>query len=150
MGRIAEAGVRFPPGPSLIMSTKETGKLGEIIAEKYLREKGYRILDRNYVYRIQGGPPKGEIDIVAQKDKTISFVEVKTLRLAPLAQGKPFYPEQHVDLAKQQKTIKAAQFWLMKNKIPLDTKWQIDVVAVEIDSKNGQSEIRHLKNAIFC
>jgi len=132
------------------MSTKETGELGEALAEKYLKEKGYRILDRNYVYRIQGGPPKGEIDIVAQKDKIISFIEVKTLRLALLAQGKPFYPEQKVDWSKRQKTMKAAQFWLIKNKIPLDSKWRIDVISIEINSQDKKARIRHLKNAVFC
>ena len=49
------------------MSTKGVGDFGERIAEKYLKDKGYQILDKNYSFRIPGNPQKGEIDIVAKK-----------------------------------------------------------------------------------
>ncbi len=50
----------------------ELGRKGEREAEKYLKKKGYRILDRNF--RIKGG----ELDLVAEKDGEIVFVEVRT------------------------------------------------------------------------
>jgi putative endonuclease len=55
-------------------NTKNIGKIGEDLACKYLVDKGYRVVRRNYA------KPWGEIDIVAKSpDKTLVFVEVKTL-----------------------------------------------------------------------
>jgi len=126
------------------MDSKTTGILGEKITIDYLENKGYQILDKNYFSKFERGPRRGEIDIVAKKEGTISFVEVKTLRQA---QEGPFNPEQKVDHLKQRKIIKAAQSWLIKNKIPLDSKWQIDVVAINLE--NNQAKIRHFTNAVF-
>ena len=54
------------------MKRKELGNLGEKIALNYLQKENYRILERNFYCR------QGEIDIIAQKQKEIVFVEVKT------------------------------------------------------------------------
>ena len=128
------------------MDTKYTGSLGERITEKYLRNKGYQILDRNYSFRLPGNPQKGEIDIVAKKDDIISFVEVKTLRSSSFVQDKIFSPEVKVNLGKQKKLIKTAESWLMARKIPLNSKWQIDVISVMI--KGGKAQISHFENAV--
>lgn len=125
------------------MSTKQIGALGEKVAENYLKKKGYRILDKNYSFRISG-PQKGEVDIIAKKDDTISFVEVKTL-----TSDKIISPEEKVDFIKQKKILKTAQSWLMKNKIALDSKWQVEVVAIKIDLKNKKAKVRHFQNAVF-
>ncbi len=55
------------------MTNKEVGIAGEELAANYLMKAGYRILHRNW--RLKGGC---EIDIVAFKDNTLHFVEVKT------------------------------------------------------------------------
>lgn len=128
------------------MDTKYTGSLGERIAERYLKDKGYQILDRNYSFRLPGNPQKGEIDIVAQKADIISFVEVKTLQFASFVQGGTFSPEVKVNFGKQRKLIKTAESWLMVKKIPLNSKWQIDVISVMIRGKEAQ--ISHFENAI--
>ena len=53
---------------------KSLGQIGEDRACEYLRDKGYRVLHRNY------RRPWGEIDIVArEKDNTLVFIEVKTV-----------------------------------------------------------------------
>jgi len=126
------------------MDSKQVGILGEKIAADYLKKKGYKILDKNYSNNFISGPKRGEIDITVQKDNVISFVEVKTL-----TSNKIISPEEKVDYLKQRKIIKTAQSWLMKNKIPLDTKWQIDVVAIKLDLNNKKAKIRHFKNAVF-
>lgn len=54
-------------------STQKVGSLGEELVVKFLVEKGYKILDRNY------RRPWGELDIVAQRKGKIHFVEVKAL-----------------------------------------------------------------------
>jgi len=119
------------------------------MAENYLKEKGYQILDRNYSFRIPGNPKKGEIDIIAKKSDIISFVEVKTLSaVLKLGEGSPFpiSPEEKVNFGKQRKLIKIAESWLMKKKIPLNSKWQIDVISVKIEK--GKAKVNHFENAI--
>jgi len=124
------------------MDKKGIGNFGEKIAENYLRNKGYQILDKNFVFRMPGNPQKGEIDIVTKKGDIISFVEVKTLK-----RKKGFLPEDKVNFSKRKKLRVAAESWLMKNKIPLDSKWQIDVISVEI-GQNKKIKIDHFENAI--
>lgn len=126
------------------MSTREVGNFGERIAEKYLRDKGYRILDKNYSFRVPGNPQKGEIDIVAKKSDIISFVEVKAL--SDRGRALAISPEEKVNFGKQRKLVKAAESWLMKNKIALNSKWQIDVVSVKI--AQGKAKIWHFENAV--
>lgn len=129
------------------MNSKKLGSLGEKIAWNYLKNKGYQILDKNYFSRISTGPKIGEVDIVVKKNDTISFIEVKTLRSNP---GEPFSPEEKVDFIKQRKLVKTAESWLMKKKIPLNSKWQIDVIAIELNL-NKKAKINHFENAIsYC
>ncbi|MCK9467222.1 MAG: YraN family protein [Candidatus Absconditabacterales bacterium] len=52
---------------------KELGRIGEELAIGYYEENGYEILDTNYTI------PGGELDVIAQKDGTIVFVEVKVV-----------------------------------------------------------------------
>jgi putative endonuclease len=80
------------------MATRQIGNFGERVAEKYLKDKGYQILDKNYSSRISTGPKTGEVDIVVKKNDIISFIEVKTLRQG---QGELFSPEEKVDFGKQ-------------------------------------------------
>lgn len=127
-------------------NSKEVGVMGEKIVSEYLKKKGYSILDRNYSPRWILGPLRGEIDIIAQKNNIVSFVEVKTLKDNF---DKGFSPEQKVDFLKQRKILKTAESWLMEKKIPLDSKWQIDVVSVEINSDSQKAKIRHFPNAVF-
>lgn len=124
------------------MLTKKIGKVGEEIAEKFLKEKGYQILERNYSFQIPGNPQRGEVDIIAKKGGLISFVEVKFLRKSnPLIAA-----EEKVNFSKKKKLITAAESWLIKNKISLNSKWQIDVLAIEI--KKGKPKISYFPNAV--
>ena len=127
------------------MNTRQTGNLGEEIAEDYLKRKGYKILDRNYCFRFTGSPQKGEIDIIVKKGDNICFIEVKTIRIKSGRKSIP--PEEKVNFAKQRKLIKVSEVWLAKNKIPLDAKWQIDVIAIEIN-QDYQAKISHFINAV--
>jgi len=124
------------------MDKKGIGNFGEKIAENYLRNKGYQILDKNYTFRIPGNPQKGEVDIVTKKGDIISFVEVKTLK-----RKEGFLPEDKVNFSKRKKLRVAAESWLMKNKVPLNSKWQIDVISIKIDS-GKKVKIDHFENAI--
>ena len=131
------------------MATKNTGIFGEKIAEKYLKQKGFEILDRNYYFRIPGNPQKGEIDIIARKSDKIIFIEVKTSVQKSGESFSAFLPEDRVNFSKQKKLIKTAESWLLKKKISLESKWQIDVLAIMIDFDNKKAKVRHLENAVF-
>lgn len=81
-------------------SKQDLGRKGERLVVDYLVERGYRIRALNYRQRF------GEIDIIAQKDTVVAFVEVK-LRL-----NRYFNLSEVVTPAKQQKIIKTARWYL--------------------------------------
>lgn len=138
-----------------IMNTKTIGRIGEKIASAYLRSKGCSIVGRNFVFRSRKGPAIAEIDIIAKKGGCFVFVEVKTI-----ATGAGYLAQDKVNQKKLWKISKAAEIWLVQNKIPLDAAWQIDVVAIEIlnDSRpqfirwllGPKYKISHLKNVASC
>ena len=134
------------------MDQKQLGVFGENIACRYLEGKGYKILERNFCKNWDSAK-KGEIDIVAKKDDIIVFVEVKTLKKeatkGKLNNGVGLSPEDKVNFQKRRKLVNLAESWLVKNKIPLDSKWQIDVVSVSADLVSRKAGIRHFKN-IAC
>lgn len=122
-------------------SDKKIGVLGEDIAVRYLKNKGYKILERNFSVRLKNGPQLGEIDLIAEKDGKIVFVEVKAQTGNTAIQ-----PEQKVNFQKQEKIIKTAEIWLDRNKKSQDTEWQIDVMSIILDFKNKKAKITHFKN----
>ena len=85
---------------------KALGTKGEHLAVKFLKKKGYKILQRNYRCRI------GEIDIVCYDHGTIVFVEVKTRRSDKYGQ-----PEISVTEAKKRQIIKIASHYVAEKKI---------------------------------
>jgi len=128
------------------MKSKELGTLGEKIALNYLKKRGFKILDQNYSLRFISGPLPGEIDIVAQQKDTIHFIEVKTLSQNRAFLNSAISPEEKVNYFKQKKLIKMAESWLMKRKIPLNSKWQIDVISIMIDLNNKKAKMRYFPN----
>ncbi len=138
------------------MDLQQLGVFGEKIAENYLKKKGYKILDKNYFFKSALRQKKAEIDIVAQKEDVISFVEVKTSYYTNHKIRRPlkfmidaFPPEERVNFQKQKKIIKAAESWLVKKRLSLDSKWQIDVVAIKLDLEKKKARLSHFKN-ITC
>jgi len=130
------------------MSSNKLGKLGEKVAIKYLKNRGYKILDRNYVNKFLTGPQRGEIDIITKKDNIINFVEVKTLKTSKDNHLvlENFLPEDRVNFLKQKKIMKTAESWLIEKKIPLDNKWQIDVISIMVDPEIKTAKIKYFQN----
>ena len=99
----------------------QIGKLGEDLAVQYLKKKGWKILQRNFKARY------GEIDIVAQVDKTLVFVEVKT-RLNS-AYGTP---EESVTPRKLREVVETAQYYkTLHPKLP--DALRVDVIGIVLD-----------------
>ena len=101
-------------------SKSETGRLGEELTAYYLKKSGYEILRRNF--RIKGG----EIDIIAEKDGIIAFVEVKTRDINALEQG-----AQAVGKRKRSLVIRAAQEYLFRYPQRLQPRFDISDVTVK-------------------
>jgi len=108
------------------------GKAGEIHACKYLLKNGYRILEKNYRCRI------GEIDIVAQKEGTIHFIEVKTRRSINYGM-----PVESIDARKCRRIEKIAEFYLEEKNI-YDTELSFDAITLLL--KDGRAVLNHIKN----
>lgn len=93
------------------------GSEGERSAEKCLRDKGLRILERNYSTR------RGEIDLVALDGDTLVFVEVKARAAARFG-----LPQETVGARKQHRLVKAAQSYLLQR--GWEGPARFDVVAI--------------------
>lgn len=92
-------------GPSGAAFKLSLGNRGEMLAWGYLARSGFKILEKNYRTKI------GEIDVVAEKNKRIYFIEVKTRSTA--AKG---LPEEAVTIPKQRQITRLASSYLQKNK----------------------------------
>lgn len=112
----------------------EVGKKGEELAQKFLSENGYQILCTNWHYG------KGEIDIVAKKDETMIFVEVKTRENNAFGE-----PETFVTKKKQKQIIKTADAFIQMKNIDLESRF--DVISVILGKNNF--EIHHFEDAFF-
>lgn len=113
--------------------TKNLGNAGEIFAANYLEQIGYKILEKNFRVR------SAEIDIIAEIDGLIVFVEVKTR-----SDTKHGLPAEAVNFRKQQKIIQAAGVFLQDEKY-FDAPCRFDVI--EIYSNGSQFSARHIENA---
>ena len=112
----------------------DIGQFGEKLACQYLRKKGYSILEQNFTV------PFGEIDIIAEKNKLICFVEVKCRK-----SKKYGLPEEAITSYKKKKIIQVAQSYIKKKRIK-DRKYRFDVVAIQFD-QHQLAAIRHITNA---
>jgi len=124
-------------------TTKEIGNQGEEEAVEYLKSQGHRILERNHEIKI-GETKIGELDIISKKNGNLIFTEVKTRS----GQDSRYSPFDNVTKQKREKLLRLAQFYIKAKKIPLDSPYQIDVIAVEIND-NEKPKIEHLEKAIY-
>lgn len=115
---------------------QQTGRLGEQLAKSHLESNGYKILQANY--RASGG----EIDLIAEKEGEIIFVEVKTRR--GLAHGSP---EEAITPRKQQHIIAAAQEYLQTTGNE-ERNWRVDVVAIELGRSDNVLRLEIIQNAV--
>lgn len=111
----------------------EFGKWGEDLAAQYLQEHGFEILARNWRHGHK------EVDIIAQKQDTLYFVEVKTRH------GEQWKAEEAVNAKKQTLLWRAMMAWKLQHPSPMPVRYP--VVAVVIHDPNLPPEIRWHDNA---
>lgn len=109
------------------------GKDGEDLAVGRLESLGYRVVERNYRCRL------GEIDVVAEDDGCLVFVEIKTRQGSSTAEAKAA-----VNDRKKRQITRAALHYL-KTKGCMDVRARFDVVAVSLDG--GHKRIELVRNA---
>ena len=116
---------------------KESGRRGEKIAARYLREHGYKVVERNYRTRF------GEIDLVCtQRDKLV-FVEVK------LKIGDKFgTPEEMITKAKVWQVRRTAENYLVENSLVKQQfpRYQVDAICIVMGSDSAIQKVSHYEN----
>jgi len=116
------------------MKTQNVGHIGEELASMFLMKHGFKIIERNYRKKW------GELDIVAEKDGVLHFVEVKALS------NPNFRPEDAVRAWKKERMKRAIRTYLLDRKISDETDFQIDIAAVWLDFAHKKARIRMLEN----
>lgn len=116
------------------MVINKSGVWGELYAVRYLRDNGYKIVTGNYRRRV------GEIDIIAEKNETLCFVEVKTRGEDPM-----FRPFEAVDEAKQNKIRATAAFFI--EKYSKEDALRFDVMEITLDKNYKLLNLNHIENA---
>jgi putative endonuclease len=120
------------------MPTSRTrlGTRGEELAQRFLQQKGYQILDCNYRCRW------GEIDVVARDGDELVFVEVRARRSVDYGT-----PEESLTDAKLGRLLATSQYYLQQREEG-DINWRIDLVCVRLGRGYQLQSIEHLKHAL--
>ena len=121
-------------------TTKDIGNLGETIATKYLKQNGFKIVERNATRKT------GEIDIIAQLKSTLHFVEVKTLLCKEFPEDAGYEsrgdPADNIHEHKLRRVSRTAQWYTA------EMGWkgavQIDAVLVWLRERDALAKIRYL------
>jgi putative endonuclease len=123
----------------MTLQKKELGAKGEEIAVRYLKKRGYRILERNYRIKL------GEIDIIAEQGADLVFIEVKTR--ADTLFGSPF---DSVTVHKQQQLAKVALEYISRQGCH-NRPARFDVVGVRLQARSAaqfhEARVELIQNA---
>ncbi len=112
------------------MSTRHEGATKEEQAAKWLESRGFTILETNFRCRF------GEIDLIAQKENTIIFIEVKYRKNSFSG-----YAEEAVAFSKQKKICSTADYFRMKHGLTEEFGFRFDVIAI------NAGYLKHYENA---
>lgn len=115
--------------------TQPFGRYGEQLVVTYLQNNGYQIVETNWRCSI------GEIDIVAQKENTLVFVEVRSRHTENTEQS-----FESVNKRKQTKLAALANKYIDVHKLD-EVNWRIDVIGVAVP-RSGKAIIEHIEDAL--
>ena len=116
------------------------GSIGENTAARWLKERGFSINDTNYRKKY------GELDIVAEKNGVLHFVEVKTSKFYG---DSAFSPEIRVNTRKIRKLKQLCETYLRETHVSQDQLWQIDVISVILNDDMSVRSVNSFENAVF-
>ena len=118
------------------MVDKELGKRGEEIVCEYIRRKGLAVFKTNYRTRF------GEIDVIAESETHIIFIEVKTREEGAMVSG-----ADAVDLAKRRRIMLCAESFM--NALPVKLPPRFDVAEITVKAENGKRKfsLKYIEDA---
>lgn len=102
----------------LFNNRRSLGDTSEQIARQFLKKRKHRILEVNFM------GPNGEIDIISQDRGDLVFTEVRSKSSESFGT-----PEETIDLKKQERIKKTAQYYLLRHNIT-DHQLRFDVIAL--------------------
>ncbi|MCF8336180.1 MAG: YraN family protein [Bacteroidales bacterium] len=111
---------------------KTLGEIGEGLAAKFLKKKGIRILNTNWIFQHK------EIDIIAENEDFLIMVEVKTRHINFIES-----PGEMIPVKKQKSLIEAAEAYVMMHDIDKETRFDVIIVVFE----NQKPTIDHIEDA---
>jgi putative endonuclease len=123
------------PSDSKTNKRAALGRRGEDLAVEHLRKAGYRIVERNVRTRF------GEIDIVAEDQGCLVFVEVRTMASDLMV------PEESVTWRKQHRMASLGMRYVQEHN-RIDAEWRADVVAIEMGVDGQPTRLEHYINAV--
>ncbi len=130
----------------ILFHKKRLGKIGEGIAAKFLMKRGFSIVTKNYTKKW------GEIDVIAEINKKIHFVEVKTVSCENIdfisRETDDYRPEDNVHPQKLQRLGRTIQSYLLE-KCPEDQDWQFDVIAVFFEAGRHRAKVRLIEDVVL-
>ena len=118
------------------MAGVSKGALGEIMADRFLRDKGYTIQSSNFRCRM------GESDIIATDKRYVAFVEVKTRK-----EDARYLPREAVTITKQRKLLQTAALYLSRFPTALQPRFDVIEVVTANDDTKRIIEINHIIGA---
>lgn len=126
-------------------SKKEIGAYGEVVATKYLKKHGFKVLDRNVTFKI------GEIDIVAKKDLVLHIVEVKSIACDEFPDTRYgssglYSPEENLSYLKIQQVSRVGQ-WYVASK-SWEGEWQVDGITALLRRHDGMARISYFPHIV--
>jgi putative endonuclease len=125
-------------------NTQKIGELGEGVACKYISEKGFSILERNYTRKW------GEIDIIAERNNVLYFIEVKSKSVSSLdfMIEKDGRPEENIHLWKIKRLRSVIETYIISKRLG-DIDWQFDVLIVYLDLEKRNARVKRIENIIL-
>ena len=121
-------------------SRKEVGNLGELVACEYLKRHGFSIRDRNISKKT------GELDVIAEKENTLHFVEVKTVLADEFPSkedaGDDYDPSLNLHEAKVRKVARTGEWYVLEKK--WGGEWQVDGCLIWLRRRDGMARVSYL------
>jgi putative endonuclease len=117
-------------------STKDTGVLGERVAEEYLKKQNFSVIEKNWSRKT------GELDIIAKYGHVLHVVEVKTLICEEFSDASTHNPSDNLHAYKIHKVARTAEWYVAS--VGWKGEWQIDGVLVWLRKRDGMAKIQYL------
>ncbi len=125
-------------------SRKEVGNLGENVAVEYFKRHGFSIRDRNIARKT------GELDVIAEKENTLHFIEVKTIVTNEFPReddnGDNYDPSLNLHGAKIRKVARTGEWYVLEK--GWEGEWQVDGCLVWLRRRDGMAKVRYLPQIV--